>query len=189
MFISLNLCLTHFQVYAAYMVFQLYSHSHLYEDAAVGTHSRKYSTKKSPKRKKMKDKELESPVGEPDVLAPPPRRSRSPSSPPRSLSSAPDLSRTNSLQELPPQRTIRLVVPSPRGSPNLGIPMHRAGSADSDRSDATLAEGQEHQNPLGQEATPEVTDNKSADVPQLSWFMTVSILAVVSVVRAKYVPY
>ena len=172
------------------MVFQLYSHSHLYEDSAAGTHSRKYS-KKSPKKKNMKGKEPESPVmqmaGDPEVLAPPPRRSYSLSPPPRSLSSAPDLSRIHSLQEFPPQNTLRLVAPSPRGSPTPGASMHRTGSADSDRSEATLAEGQEHQNPLGQEVAPEVINHKAADIPQLSWFMTVSILAVVSVVWGTFV--
>ena len=176
------------------MVFQLYSHSHLYEDAAAGTHSRKYS-KKYPKGKKMRDSEPTSPVlqpgtptGEPDVLVPPPRRPQSPSSFPRSLSSAPDLSRIHSLQEIPPHNTIRLVCPTPRGSPTPVTLMHRTGSAASDRSDVTLAEGPEHPNPLGQETTPEVTNDKVPDVPQLSWFMTVSILAVVSVVRTKGIP-
>ena len=67
--------------------------------------------------------------------------------------------------------------------------MHRTETAVSDRSDVTLAEGEEHPNPLGQEATPEVTNAKEAEALQLSWFMTVAIIAVVSVVRSKYSPY
>jgi len=61
--------------------------------------------------------------------------------------------------------------------------MHRTETAVSDRSDVTLAEGEEHQNPLGQEAMPEVISAKEAEAPQLSWFMTVVIIAAVSVVR------
>jgi len=179
------------------MVFQFYSHSHLYEDTVAGTHSRKYS-KKSPKRNTMNEKEPVGPVpqpatltGESEVLAPPPRRPQSPSSFPRSLSSAPDLSGGHSLGELPPQNTVRLVPPSPRGSPTLGPPMDRTGSAASDRSDVTLTEGQGRgpQNPSGQQATPEVTNDEPADTPQLSWVMTVSILTVVSVVRTQLVSH
>jgi hypothetical protein len=66
--------------------------------------------------------------------------------------------------------------------------MDRTGSAASDSSEATLAEGQDHQTPLDQEVTPEVTADKVIAVPQLSWFMTVWILVVVSVVRMKPVP-
>ncbi|KAF9647877.1 hypothetical protein BDM02DRAFT_3155964 [Thelephora ganbajun] len=184
--------LTFSQVYAAYLTFQLYSHSHLYEDAAAGIHSREYS-KKSPKKKKIKGKEPASPVLQPgalptgdlDVLEPPPRRSQSPSSPPPSSSSAPDLSNINSLRGLPPQNTVRLVDPGPRGSLTPGIPMQRFESTASDRSDVTLTEGEEHPNPFGQEeATPGATDDKEVDIPQLSWFMTVFILAVVSVLVA-----
>ena len=177
------------------MVFQFYSHSHLYEDIAAGTHSRKYS-RKAPKRKKADEKEPVSPVpqsGHPtresDVLAPPPRLPQSPSSSPRSVSSAPDLSRDHSLVELPPQNTVRLVPPSPRGSPTLGVPMDRTDSTASDRSDVTLTDGRGQQNPLGQGVVPEVTDEKPAEIPQLSWVMTVSILAVVSVVRQKVPRY
>jgi len=65
--------------------------------------------------------------------------------------------------------------------------MHRTETAVSNRSDVTLAEGEEHPNPLGQEATPEVTNAKAA--PQLSWFMTVAIIAVISAVRSKYTPH
>lgn len=61
--------------------------------------------------------------------------------------------------------------------------MLRTETASSDRSDVTLAEGEEHPNPLGQEETPEVIDEQEVYVPQLSWFMTVCILCVVSVVR------
>ena len=60
--------------------------------------------------------------------------------------------------------------------------MLRTETASSDRSDVTLAEGEEHPNPLGQETTPEHIDETEAYVPQLSWFMTVLILSVVSVV-------
>ena len=77
-------------------MFQLYSHSHLYEDAAGGIHSRE-CTKKS-KRKKMAGKEFASPVLQPGtlpleesgVLETPPRRPESPSSFPRPLPSASD---------------------------------------------------------------------------------------------------
>jgi hypothetical protein len=177
------------------MLFQLYSHSHLYEDEAAGTHSRKYS-RKAPKGRKTEDREPASPVpqpgtlaGEQDVLAPPPGRSQPPSLLLRSLSSAPDLPSIHSLRDLPPQNTVRLVPPSPRGSPTPETPMHRTGSAASDSSEATLAEGQHHQTPLVQEVTPEVTDDKAINIPQLSWFMTVSILVVVSVVRINYAPH
>ena len=65
--------------------------------------------------------------------------------------------------------------------------MERTETAASDRSEVTLAEGEEYPNPFGQEATPEgPDDDKEVRVPQLSWFMTVLILAVVSVVRARY---
>jgi len=67
--------------------------------------------------------------------------------------------------------------------------MHRTDTAVSDRSDVTLAEGEEHPNPLGQEAMPEVTNAKEAEAPQLSWFMNVAIIAVVSMVRPKHSPY
>ena len=67
--------------------------------------------------------------------------------------------------------------------------MHRTETAASDRSDVTLAEGEEHPNPLGQETAPESTEDKEANLPQLSWFMTVSIIAVVSVVRKKHAPH
>ena len=60
--------------------------------------------------------------------------------------------------------------------------MLRTETASSDRSDVTLAEGEEHPNPLGQETTPEHIDETEAYAPQLSWFMTVLILSVVSVV-------
>jgi len=63
------------------------------------------------------------------------------------------------------------------------VPTHRTDTAASDRLDMTLAEGEEHPNPLGQEATPEVTNAKEADALQLSWFTTVAVVAVVSVVR------
>lgn len=67
--------------------------------------------------------------------------------------------------------------------------MHRTETAASDRSDVTLAEGEEHPNPLGQETAPESTEDKEANLPQLSWFMTVLIIAVVSVVRKKHAPH
>ena len=177
------------------MTFQLYSHTHLYEDAAAGVHSRKYSKKS--KQNKMKGKETESPVlepgtlpaGEPDVLEPPPRRSNSPSPFPPSFPPAHDLSSTDSLQRSPPQNNVRLVHPIPRRVPTPVVSMHRAGSAASNRSEVTLAEGTEHPNPLGQEATSETVNAKEVDMPQLSWFMTVAILAVVSVVRAKSAPH
>ena len=66
--------------------------------------------------------------------------------------------------------------------------MDRTDSTASDRSDVTLIEGQGQQNPLGQEATSEVTNDKPAEIPQLSWVMTVSILTIVSVVRTEHVP-
>jgi len=62
--------------------------------------------------------------------------------------------------------------------------MDRTETGTTDRSDTTLAEGGEHPNPLGQEATTEVNNTKEADAPQLSWFMTVSIITVVSVLVA-----
>jgi len=172
--------------YCGYTMFQLYSHSHLYDDAAAGTHSRRYSRKR-----KMGGKETVSPVlqpgplpaGEPEVLEPPPRHSNSPSSSPRSLSPAPDLSSVNSSRDLPPQSPVGSAHLTPRSSPTLSAPMHRTETAVSDRSDVTLAEGEEHPNPLGQEAMPEVTSAKEAEAPQLSWFMTVAIIAVASVVR------
>ena len=67
--------------------------------------------------------------------------------------------------------------------------MDRTESTASDRSDATLTDGQGQQNPLGQEVVPEVTDDKPVEIPQLSWVMTVLILSVVSVVRIEYVPH
>ena len=67
--------------------------------------------------------------------------------------------------------------------------MDRTESTASDRSDVTLTDGQGQQNPLGQEVVPEVTDDKSVEIPQLSWVMTVLILSVVSVVRIEYVPH
>ena len=67
--------------------------------------------------------------------------------------------------------------------------MDRTETTTSDRSDVTLTEGQDQQNPLGREVTPEANDDKAADIPQLSWVMTVSILAVVSVVRTSHVPH
>lgn len=66
--------------------------------------------------------------------------------------------------------------------------MDRTETAASDRSEVTLTEGEEPPNPLGQDGTPEAVDEKEAHVPQLSWFMTVLILSVVSVVRAKSAP-
>jgi len=172
-------------------MFQLYSHSHLYEDSAAGIHSREYT--KKPKRKKTAGKELASPVLQPstpppeesDVLEPPPRRSGSLSSFPHPLPFAPDLSSDPLVREIPLQNTARVVHLSPTGSPTRGIPMHRTETAASDRSDVTLAEGEEHPNPLGQEPAPGSTEAKEADLPQLSWFMTVFIIAVVSVVRTK----
>ena len=127
------------------------------------------------------------PAGDRDIFEPPPRRSESPSSFPRSLSSAPDLTNIDTLRNAPPQNTLRLVHPTPRRSTSSGIPMERTETAASDRSEVTLAEGEEYPNPFGQEATPEgPDDDKEVHVPQLSWFMTVLILAVVSVVRARY---
>ena len=162
------------QVYAAYLTFQLYSHSHLYEDAAAGTHSRRYSKKS--KRDRTNGKEPASPVfqsgtppsEEPGVLTPPPRRSESPSS------------RGSSIRGIPPQDTVRIVHPSPGGS---GVPMHWTETT---ASDVTLAENEEHPNSLGQETTPGSNGSKEADLPQLSWFMTVFIIVVVSVVRGMY---
>ena len=65
--------------------------------------------------------------------------------------------------------------------------MDRTETTASDRSDVTLIEGQSQQNPPDQEVVPEVTDDNPAEIPQLSWVMTVSILTVVSVVRTEYV--
>jgi len=62
--------------------------------------------------------------------------------------------------------------------------MHRTETAASNRSDVTLTEGDEHPNPLGQDAATGVANVKEADAPQLSWFMTVSVIAVVSVLVA-----
>ena len=180
--IPLNRSLTLLQVYIAYLTFQLYSHSHLYEDAAAGIHSREY-TKKS-KRKRTAGKELASPVFQLGTV-PSPQRSESPPSFPRSPPYAPDLSSDPLARALPPQNNVRAMYPSPRGSPTRGIPMHRTETEASDRSDVTLAEGEEHPNPLGQETAPGSTGAKEADLPQLSWFMTVFIIAVVSVVRTK----
>jgi len=174
------------------MIFQLCSHSHLYEDTAAGTYSRKYS-KKFPKKKKMKGKENANPVpplptGGPGALEPPQRRSRTSESFPHSLSSAPGQSGVNSLRELSPQTTARLTYPGPRGSPNYEAVARRNASAISVSSEATLTEGEEHPNPLGQEVMPDATNDKATDVPQLSWFMTVSVLTVVIVVRTKLAP-
>lgn len=176
-------------VYVAYLTFQLWSHSHLYEDSAAGIHSRGYSKKSG---KNIKGKEIGSPVLQPGILPPtdrdfperPSRRSESPSSFPRPLSSALDQSNVDSLRELSPQTTVRLVHPIPRRAGSTGIPMQRTETAESDRSEVTLAEGEEHPNPFGQETTPEGDDDQEVYVPQLSWFMTVFILAVVSVVVA-----
>jgi len=55
---------------------------------------------------------------------------------------------------------------------------------DTTASDVTLAEDEEHPNPLGQETTSGPTGVKEADLPQLSWFMTVFIIVVVSVLVA-----
>jgi len=164
------------------MMFQLYSHSHLYEDAAAGTHSKEYS-----KKRKMGREETASPVlqpgslpaGEPDVPKPPPRHPNSLSSSLRSLSPVPDLPSVSSLRELPPQSPVRLAHPTPRSSPTLSVPMHRTETVASDRLDVALAEGEEHSNPLGQEAAPQVSNAKEAEAPQLSWFVTVAIIAVV----------
>jgi len=174
------------------MMFRLYYRSHLYEDAAAGMQSKDYS-----KKRKMGREETASPVlqpgplpaGEPGVPEPPPRHPNSPSSSPRSVSPAPDLSSISSSRELPPQNPVGLAPPTPRSGPTLSVPMHQTETAVSDRLDVTLAEGEEHPNPLGQEATPEVTNAKVADAPQISWFMTVAIIAVVSVVRSKYTPH
>lgn len=179
--VPLGQSLTLAQVYVAYLTFQLYSHSHLYEDSAAGIHSREYRRKS--KRKKMVSKESASPVPqlgtppseEPGVLRLSPPHSESPPSFPRSLSSAPDLSSDPSVR------------PGPRGgSPTHGIPMHWTETA---ASDMTLAEGEEHPNPLGQETVPGSAEDKEADLPQLSWVMTVLIISVVSVVRTKYPPH
>lgn len=177
-----------FQVYVAYLTFQLWSHSHLYEDSAAGIHSRGCSKKSG---KVTKGKELASPVlqpgllstGEQNVLDPPPRRSQSPSSFPRSFPSAPDISNADSLRDYTPQNTLRLVHPTPQRGTNPVVPMNRTETASSDRSDVTLTEGEEHPNPFGQEL--EAVDEKEVYVPQLSWFMTVFILSVVSLVRAE----
>lgn len=67
--------------------------------------------------------------------------------------------------------------------------MHRTETTGSDRSDVTLTEGGEHPNPLGQDPAPGSTDDKEVDLPQLSWFMTVAIITVVSVVRTDYAPH
>jgi hypothetical protein len=69
------------------------------------------------------------------------------------------------------------------------MPMHRTDTDCSDRSEVTLAEDEEHQNASGQGETPEVADDKEVYAPQLSWFMTVLILSVVSVVRPTYAPH
>jgi len=67
--------------------------------------------------------------------------------------------------------------------------MHRTDTAASDRSDVTLTEGEEHPKLLGREAMPEVINTKEAEAPQLSWFMTVAIIAVVYMVRPKHTPH
>jgi len=64
--------------------------------------------------------------------------------------------------------------------------MYRTETEATNRSDVTLTEGEEHPNPLGQETVPGSVENKEADLPQLSWFMTVLIVAVVSVVRSRH---
>lgn len=125
------------------------------------------------------------PPADRDVPERPLRRSESPSSFPRPLSSALDQSNVDSLRELSPPTTVRLVIPTPRRIASTGIPMQRTETAESDRSEVTLAEGEDHPNPFGHETTPEDDDDQEVYVPQLSWFMTVSILAVVSVVRPK----
>ena len=66
--------------------------------------------------------------------------------------------------------------------------MQRTETAASDRSEVTLAEIEENPYTLGQEATPGATDDRVVYVPQLSWFMTVLILAVVTVVRTRFIP-
>ena len=53
-------------------------------------------------------------------------------------------------------------------------------------SEVTLAEDEEHPNPLGQQTAPGFAGDKEADLPQLSWFMTVFIIVVVSVVRGMH---
>lgn len=140
----------------------------------------------------MTGKSLASPILQPGVLStrvqdqlePPPRRSRSPSSFPPSLSLAPDPVGADPLQESPPQNSLGLVHPTPQRGVVPAVPMDRTETAASDRSDVTLTEGEEHPNSLGQEGTPE----QEVHAPQLSWFMTVFILSVVSVVRTKLAP-
>ena len=65
--------------------------------------------------------------------------------------------------------------------------MDRTATDASDFSEVTLT-GEEHLDPLNDEAVPETGDDQEVYVPELSWFMTVAILSVVSVVRVKGIP-
>lgn len=69
--------------------------------------------------------------------------------------------------------------------------MLRTETAASDRSDVTLTGGEEpdHTNTLGQEGASEATEEKEVYEPRFSWFLTVLILAVVSVVRTMHIFY
>jgi len=90
------------------------------------------------------------------------------------------------MQEVPLQNNVKAIRPTSRGSLTRAIPMYRTGTPAINRSDATLLDYEEHPSPLGQDTVPGSVENKEADLPELSWFMTVLILVVVSVVRTKH---
>jgi Ca2+/H+ antiporter len=164
-------------VYAAYLVFLLYSHTHLYKDSKAGAKSRRFST--NPSTKLMKLVRVPSSNQNRSDSGTHPRSSsatlRGPSSQSLSASDCPNgtLRTENSLSDVDAKDTVKLVQKDDFVWDTVSY-LYSADGSHSDASEETFPDDNDGK---------EETKHDEVKEPKLSWFMTASILSVVTVVR------
>lgn len=181
---NLHLRRSFIAVYGAYLIFQLYSHTHLYKDTAEGSKSRRFSARPP-------NKVLQRLVRLPSVKKSIHTHTRSSSLTLRGSSSAENsdtpmspisptspklLKPDTSLDDVDAQDTIKLVHKDDCVWDNVSY-LYRTPSRSSDVSDDEMITEEERK-----QQEKEEVDKEKAKEPKLSWFMTIFLLLSVTVV-------
>jgi hypothetical protein len=182
----------------AYLVFQLYSHPHLYEDSVAGTRSRRFSIKqlnRTPKElgsTKTEDNKKTEDIKQTQDNDSTHGRSTSVTvldsssqrlSPSGTLVSQNSLKKENSLTDVAAHDTVKLV--ENEGCVWDNVPyLYETSTEDSDPSLQTSSGVRfDNKKEPGVEEQ-DTSDNKKIMEPKLSWFMTILLLGVVTVVSS-----